>query len=46
MAFEMPKKVPLTFTEGSQSKDLYISWVIEMSCEMQESPSKNLIDIQ
>ena len=33
-------KVPLTLTEELQSKDLYISGVMEKSCEMQESPGK------
>ena len=40
MAFVMSIKVPLTSTEGLQSKDLYISCVMERSCEMQESPVK------
>ena len=34
------KKVPLTTTEGLLSKDLYISCVMEKSCEVQESPSE------
>ena len=36
----MSINVPLTSTEGLQSKDLYILCVMERSCEMQESPSK------
>ena len=36
----MHKKVLVTLTEGLQSKDLYISCVIERSCEMQESSGK------
>ena len=36
----MSKKVPLTLTEGLQSKDLYISCEMQRSCEMQESPGK------
>ena len=36
----MSKKVPLRSTEALQSKDLYISCVMEKSCKMQESPRK------
>ena len=34
------KKVPLISNEGLQSKDLYISCVMERSCEMEELPGK------
>ena len=38
----MPEKVPLSSTEGLQSKDLYISCIMKRSCAMQESPGKKL----
>ena len=31
------EKIPLTYSGGLQSNDLWISWVIGSSCEIQES---------
>ena len=36
----MSKNVPLTSTEGLQSKNFHISCEMEGSCEVQETPGK------
>ena len=35
---EVSRNSPLTFSVGLQLNDLWISWVINSSCETQESP--------
>ena len=39
---EVSRNTPLTSSGGLQSNDMWISWVIDSSCETQESPGIKL----